>query len=137
MAVWTGYCYWGNVAGRKDAVLAYAKELAGTNPLYRAIPASVVLIMVDEVKELMATHAEQGEYEKNPETHRIRAEACRALVALDPHHWWAWNQLAKQCAADPKQVAEVKKAFEAIREHWIESVWPRKDFDEAKKQAGL
>jgi len=136
LSVWTSYCYWGNVAGRKDAVLDYAKELAGTNPFYRAIPPSVALIMIEQEELFMATHAEQGEYEKNPEVHRIRAGAYRDLIALDLHHWWAWNCLAKQCVAD-QQLPEAKKAFEAIGDHWIESVWPRKEFDSAKKQIGI
>jgi|GEM_PF-2020707 tetratricopeptide (TPR) repeat protein len=135
-ATWETFAFWAGLAGREAVVTQHAKELSEKDPELKALYPSVALVLLSQKEKRLVIQEEIDAFEKRPETIQTKWGAYRALAALDPHHWWALNHLAK-IALENQALPEAKSAFKAIGEHWVDAVWTKPEFDGAKKQVGF
>ncbi len=133
---WKDYSYWAQIAGQGDEVLAFAKGAIPGGVEYAALYPYLELLSVEEEKDNQATSAGKNQVEDRPDVVKLKGNALRKLVALEPTHWRAWNQLAQYCVRHQFK-EEAVKAFRALGEHRDDGVWGQKEFDQAKASLGL
>lgn len=133
---WIAYLDWAKLRGNTQPVLDLAKKVSAQTKEWAGIYPYLVLADSDATQNGLSTYYDKKNFIKKPAVVKLRLRAYKSLLALDPDNWDIWNRLA-YLQTQNKLNRDAKKTFQQIGNHWVAEVWPKDDFEEAKKNLGM
>lgn len=132
ISLWRKYLYWMVKVGKRDELLAFAKDvLAKAGGEMAMVYPTVVLEALNSEAALCVNDEELEKLENRGDVIELRHQALQALLEMEPLNWEAMNRLAKSNYRLGR-FTEAKSVFGRIGENWTSSVWEKEEFEKAR-----
>lgn len=133
---WRSYIAWAVLAEKTKPVLDLAKKISKKEKELGALYPYVVLALSEAEQNRLGSDADSKGFMKDPKVVKERLGAYQMLLKLDPHNWDIWNRLAYLDVQNNK-TKDARKALGKIGNHWVQEVWSKDEFVNAKKSLGV